>query len=139
MAEKRSSAQNDPYGGLPEYKGDTTICRKCGKCCQFFSHYIPTQEAWRIRNLEGNLKVRFYDIGDGWTRLRFDYPCRFLKEENGFFTCRIHETREACVNRPDLCRAYPQTFLNDLENVLPQEAETCPIIAAAIAISGVKL
>lgn len=127
--------QNDPYANLSEYKGDTTICRKCGNCCKSFSHYLPTQEAWRIRNLEGNLNIRFYDIGDGWTRLRFDYPCRYLKEENGYFTCRIHETREACENRPNLCKHYPQSFLDDIENVLPQEAETCPIIAAAIGTS----
>lgn len=132
MAGNNDSANDDPiYGHLKEYRGDTSICRKCGNCCKVFSQYIPTQEAWRLRNLVG-LKLKFYDIGEGMSRVVFEYPCRFLEEENGFFTCRIHEDIEGHAIRPLLCKSYPQSFIENKPDILLQEIEQCPIIAASM-------
>jgi Fe-S-cluster containining protein len=58
-----------------------------------------------------------------------------LKEENGFFTCRIYERKDLCgeAERPQLCRSYPQTFLNNLDDTLLNEIEACPILQEAVS------
>lgn len=66
------------------------------------------------------------------SRVVFEYPCRFLEEENGFFTCRIHEDIEGHAIRPLLCKSYPQSFIENKPDILLQEIEQCPIIAASM-------
>ena len=131
-------AMEDPYNNLPDFAGDTTICRTCGKCCKGFSHYIPSQEAWRIFNLSATLNITKEDLGGGgWTRIVYHYPCQYLltevKKGKYQYTCKIHDE----ITRPALCKHYPQSFLDLImtdpnDEGLKTEALTCPIIKRAL-------
>lgn len=107
-------------------------CQKCGACCKIWSCWLPPNEVWRFIHLAG---IKITSVSDpdkhGFSRVVFDYPCKFLQEEKGLFSCSIYDK----AYRPDCCKDYPRSFFNYLKEdpfIFSQEATTCPILQSMV-------
>ena len=67
-------------------------------------------EPFRILNLKG-LNARLIE-DTGFVGIELDYPCKFLIEKNGVYSCEIYNSKE----RPLLCRLYPYPDYSDCPN-----------------------
>ena len=112
----------------PTYQSDR--CQKCAECCKHWSMWVTPEEAWRMSHLNApDLKIKVTPGEDklGLVQIIFDYPCRFLSEKDGIYSCDIYDK----VYRPNLCREYPKNFFHFFKDdikVVEIEEQNCPIL-----------
>ena len=77
------------------------LCQKCGDCCKFILLDIHRPDRKDVSI--GWMEVRGMSVvkkGDRFWKVRIDYPCPMLVEDDGTFKCRIYD------NRPLACREF---------------------------------
>ncbi|NLX50230.1 MAG: hypothetical protein GXY82_10265 [Methanospirillum sp.] len=90
---------------------DPELCRRCGQCCRTYEiEYsrdwdpVDLSEIDRIRALAGFGDRCSVREEEGTLVLVIDIPCRYLVEEDGFYSCSVYDDPG---RRPLMCEHFP--------------------------------
>ena len=92
----------------------TFKCNRCGECCKGMIIKLDIKDIIRIEKLGYEDFTMEDPLGSPKPVLkRNKNSCIFLKQKENFHSCKIHSVR------PDICREYPFTEEEELENCKP--------------------